>query len=250
MKRKNINKLLQSVSVIKLKARELMLSGENHITLILAIIVATVTAVAPIMILNMIYMWISQGVMDTLLFAFWAFITAPICMGILRLACLMAKRQSTSLTELFYGFSSFRTYVKYLGIAIVSLLVFLLPVVPIILAALLRVILAKLVSVEWILNATEWATFIISELLAIWLSCRLSFYSALAVSGNRVFRPLRQSFWRTRKKTRKTLRLWLSFLPLAFVSIIAILVPMVIYTLPYMLCAYALCALDIIENNQ
>ena len=250
MKRININKLGQSISVIKLKARELMLSGENHITLILAIIVATVTAITPIMSANMLYMWISEPVMDALVYAFWALITTPICIGILRLVCLMAKRQTTSLLDIFYGFSSFGTYVKYLGIAIVSFLVLSLPVVPIGIAALIRVLLAKLVCVEWILNAATLASLVATELVAIWLSCRLYFYSALAVSGNRVFRPLRQSFLKTRKKTRETICLWLSFLPLALVSIISILVPMVIYTLPYMLCAYALYVLDILEINQ
>ena len=250
MKRKNINKLGQPVSIVKLKARELMLSGENHITLILAIIVAGVTAIAPIMSLNMIYMWMSQSVMDALCFAFWTLILLPICMGVLRLACLMAKRQGASSIDVFFAFSSFKTYVKYIGIGIVSLLIFLLPVVPIGVAALLRVLLAKLVSVEWILNTAALVSLAATELLAIWLSLRLSFYSALALTGNSVFRPLRQSFWKTRKREGRTACLWLSFLPLALVSIIAILVPMVIYTLPYMLCAYALYALDILENNQ
>ena len=74
---KNKYQHLQSSRLVKAKAKELMLSNENHIKLILAIIIAFTTAVMPIMMLSVIYDYISDDVYNVAFIVLEVLLTAP-----------------------------------------------------------------------------------------------------------------------------------------------------------------------------
>lgn len=237
-------------NLLRSKAKELMLSGENHIKLILAVIIIFASGVVPILISNMVYNYIEAPWADILLIAFEGLLVIPLWLGILRMATLMAKKNTVSVSDLFFAFSSVRAYFKFLLVGVISLILFVLPIILLIFIIGLIMTMEIVGAIELIAQVAVLAFFIALLLPSIWLCCRASLFSALAVNEKGVIKPFFKSIKKTKRKATEIFVSFVGMFPLLIISVLAILLPLVVYTLPYMLCMYAIGAENLIENNE
>lgn len=240
----------QRMRLCKLKAKELMLSGENHLLLIFSLMILGATAIILQLIFSMIYAFFPYLMVDVALYVMTFLIEAPLVYGILRVVWRGADGEKCTIADIFEAFYTIGEWWRAILIFIIILII----------AA------AEIFLLAIPLSASEWmAELSISVKLAdslgvvgffavlfglALLNCRMSLFPMIAVKGLGVFKAIRCSFSLTKGRT---FRLWgyhLGFVPLLIVSALAVLVPMLIYTAPYMLCVYAIGVKMMCENNN
>jgi hypothetical protein len=235
---------------VKAKAKELMFSGENHLTLIFSLIVISVSAVIPLFVFSLIYTFYPYIVIDIAMMAMEFFVLAPLLFGLLSLITKMADGERVHLTDLFEGFSSFKAYTRSLCLGLVSV---------IIVALLVLFVSLPLMASSWMKSAglPAWICYsagivgtVVTSVIAILSACRMCLFPIFVAKGNGIYLSFTRSLLCTRKKTAEILMLALSFLPLVIVSALMVLVPMLIYTAPYLLSVWAVGAKTICENNE
>ena len=234
----------------KAKAKELMLSGENHLTLIFSLIIIAVSAVIPLFVFYLIYEFYPYAWVDAAMIAMEFFVLSPLLYGITSLVSGMADGENCRITDLFEALSGWKAYRRSLKFGAASVI-----------STALLLLLAglPLIASEWMESAglPVWSSAIVgiagalvSFPTVLWLCCRASLFPILAVKEHGSFQAIRRSFMLTRKKGRKLMLFALGFLPLVLVSVLAVFVPMLIYTAPYMLCVWAIGVKMICENNE
>lgn len=252
MKLKDMKKeyMRPEMRLVKAKAKELMFAGENHLTLIFSLLLITASAVVPLFVFSLIYEFYPYFVTDVAMLLMELLVVPPMLFGLVSMANKMAEGERCVLTDLFVGFSDFKTYRRSLFSFVaflVILVIFACPIaVPFVVAHLMR---SASVG-EGLILAEMIVGVVITSPLSIWLFCRMSIAPILNVKGEGVFRSTKRSFILTRKKGIKLVCFALRFIPLLFVSIVAVFVPMLIYTAPYLLCVWAVGAKMICENNE
>lgn len=236
--------------LVKAKAKELMLSGENHLMLIFSIIIIGVTAVMPQLVFSIIYGLFIYPWADVLTAALTFLLVLPIVFGLLSMVKRMADGEKCVISDLFECFCSAEAYFRSLALGFGLVLVAALNAILLAIPFVLNEWLISLPVDMWISDAVSAAALLVALALAFLIDCRLSLFSMLFVQGEGVFRAMAHSVSLTKGRTLRLAVYGLSFLPLVMISIVAVLVPMLIYTAPYMLCAYAIGAKMICENNE
>lgn len=252
MKLKNlINKYKHpSMRLVKAKAKELMLSGENHLTLIFSLVVTAVSVIIPLCVFSLIYELCPYAWVDAAMLLTEYLVLSPLLYGITSIASGMADGEDRRIVDLFEAFSSLKMYKRSLkfGLAVI------------VAAAALSLLAGLPLTVSgWLESAglPKWVAVIVgiagtlaSAPTALWLFCRASLFPLLMVREYGVFWAIKRSFVLTKGKGAELFLFALGFLPLVLVSVLAVFVPMLIYTAPYMLCVWAIGAKTIRENNE
>ena len=236
--------------LVNAKAKELMLSGENHLVLIFALIVIGVMAVFPELLLSMIYGFIVYPYADIAMAVLGFFLISPLFYGLLYMVSNMADGERCDLHELFDAFASARRFLRSISLGLALLLTAAISVLLIALPIAASEWLEEAGAPQWLAALEGIVGTVMASAVVLLLTCRMSLFPMLAVKEEGVFRAIARSFVLTKGKTFKLVRYALGFLPLVIVSILAVLVPMLIYTAPYMLCAYAIGVKMICENNE
>lgn len=240
----------QRMRLVRAKAKELMLSGENHLCLIFSLIIICVTAIIPWLLYGLVYYEVVFPLPEIALALAEIILVFPLLYGLLHITKDMAEGKKNDFRELFCAFSSSEGFFRSIALGIV---IALMTAASVLLVALPVAISDWMITlgVPQVLATLECVVGIagVCVLLAL-LCCRMSLFPMLVAGGAGVFSAIARSFALTRGKTFKLLRFAIGFLPLVLVSVVAVFVPMLIYTAPYMLCAYAIGVKTICENNE
>ncbi len=266
--------LRTQAAMVRRRARR-VLEG-NRMTLILSVIVLLVTAMGGYLVSVALYMagylyfgdalWVDLATY-ALMGVSGLFLVLPLGVGVWRLACLMTLRAQAAsrsphlpvtrdcptLDQLFYPFSSFRAYGRTLAVGLESLGWFSLYAgIPAIGFSILRHIFATM-SVRGVhmtlCNLLTLASLVLCVavgLLLFFLSGRrvgfgyfVFVHDGLALKEvNRYFRGFRRGFVRP-FVLRMSLTGWMAL------SVVAVLIPFVVHTVPYALCCGAVYAAEL-----
>ena len=235
--------------LISVKARELLLSGENYITLVFAIIVFALAAALPFVAYYMAYGSVSG---ELLIFAFFLlelFTAFPLLFGILRIAGLASQKADVSIPDVFYAFGSIKKYLKVISLGFIQIFKHLLPL-----------------SLGYIIANTVIYVFNVSGDLAGWLALvivllayalflplitRLYALNLLVMADDvNVIKGVKLSWGYTRKSTALLVGYSLKSIPLLIISIAAVCVPLVLYTMPFLFCAYVISCRRLIQKQN
>ena len=80
--------------LVKSRARELMLAGENHLLLIFSLLIIGTTAIIPQLIFGIIYAFYPYLIVDIACVVFTALLIAPLVYGVLRLVWRSANGEN------------------------------------------------------------------------------------------------------------------------------------------------------------
>ena len=232
--------------LIKAKAKELMFSGENHLLLIFSLVIIGASLFIPQLIFAMIYAFYPYLWVDIALAVFTFLLAAPLLCGLLRMVWRSANGERCTIADLFEPFC---TPFEYFRSVLITLLI-----AAILAAEVLIIIVPEVVTDmmldTWIAHSVGFFGSLIVLFGLLVLNSRIFIFPMLAAGGEKIFPSIAHSFRLTKGKTFRLLGYRLGFFPLLIVSILGVLVPLIIYTAPYMLCAYAIGVKTMCENNK
>ncbi len=242
-------KLISSCRLIKAKAKELMLAGENHLNIILALITVSSAAVAPVLICSMLYGQLGEVLYTLLLLSMELFLVSPMVFALLGMVRAMAKGERSPFSVVFSPYGSIKEYLKSLMMSLISAILLLMMIFGV---AMLVGTAASLFNKEMAVVEAVLSAFVglIITVLSVLLTFRLMVVPALVSDGVGLLRSVKRSFAATKRKGFRMLYLMLGLFPLTLISIIAVCVPLYVYTLPYLLCVYSVGVDALMKNNE
>jgi len=238
-----------SCRLIKAKAKELMLTGENHINILLGLIAVSSAAVAPMLICSMLYDQLGDALYTLILLAMEFFFVLPMVFALIGMARAMSKGERVPFSKVFSPYASIKEYLRSIAMSLVAtvILVIMMFGVAIVIGSVPSFFEEEPRIVETAIGAIIG---IIATALSVFLAFRLAAMPALLADGNGFWRSVKLSFSVTRKKCLRMLGIMISFLPLTAISVLAVCVPLYVYTLPYLLCVYSVGVDEMINNNE
>ena len=231
--------------IISAKAKELLFADENYITLILSVIIFALAAVLPF-----IAYYMAHGLVDgpwlTITFAALEILTAaPLFFGVIRIAGLASKKADMGLLDIFFAFDSAKNYFRILLLILVSIVRI---TTPLSIGYIVSYLAVNLLGAP---SEVIGLGMILSFVLFLPLNVRLYAVNFLvAADGEGIVRSIRKSWEYTCKNIMFLLAYSIKMLPLLIVSVAAICVPLVIYTIPFLLCAYSISCRKLILLKQ
>ena len=236
--------------LINAKARELLFANGNYITLLFAVIVFAVALILPFIAYYIAYGSINENVLILIFLLIEWLLSFPLLFGIIRISGLASKKADTGLIDIFYAFESVKNYFRVIFLGFIQIFKHLTPFSLGFILAHLTVYIFKIPSdlAIWVVIAFS----VIVYTLFLPLICRFYTVNILAVSdGVGVIKAIKLSWGYTRKNERFLIAFSLKMIPILIVSIAAICVPLVIYTIPFLFCAYAVnCRKLILSQKQ
>ena len=236
--------------LVKEKAKELMLAGENHLLLIFSLLIIGTTAILPRFIFSVIYAFYPYIAVDIALVVFTILLIIPLWYGLLRVAWRSANGEKCTITDLFEAFRSFEVYLKSFLISVATVIIAAVEVMLILVPIAISETMIDLAVKPLIADAVGIVGVLAVLLGLLLLNSRIMLFPMLAASGEKVFRSIGRSVKLTKGRAFRLLWYRMCFVPLVIVSVLGVLVPMIIYTAPYMLCAYAIGTKMMLENNN
>ncbi len=224
--------------LINAKAKELLLADENYITLIFANIIFTFALALPLIAFYMLYGFINENYLILTFLLIEIFFAFPIFWGIIRITGSALKKSDEGLIGVFYAFASIRNYLKVIFLGFIQTFKHLTPVSIGCVLAHLVIYACKIPSdlSIWVIVAFVFAVYA----LFLPIIGRLYVVNHLAVADDiGVIKSIKLSWGYTRKNLRFLIAFSLKMIPLLIVSIAAVCVPLVIYTMPFLFCTYA-----------
>ena len=236
--------------LVKSRARELMLAGENHLLLIFSLLIIGTTAIIPQLIFGIIYAFYPYLIVDIVCVVFTALLIAPLVYGVLRLVWRSANGEKCTIADLFEAFYTLEDYFRSFLLLLWTLLIAAIEVILLILPIAINEWMIDLAVKPLIADAVGIVGFFGVLFGLLLFNSRIILFPMLTASGERVLRSIGRSVRITKKKAFRLLGYRISCLPLLIISVLGVLVPMIIYTAPYMLCAYAIGTKMMLENNN
>ena len=234
--------------LISAKARELLFADENYITLILTIIVFAVVFMLPLI----VYLAYGSVNENSLILAFWLmefFLAFPLLFGIVRIVGLASKKADIKLMDVFYAFVSVRKYFKVIFLGFIQIFKHLTPISIGYILAHLVVYIFKIRS-----DLSIWVVIVFAlTVYALFLPLISKLYTVnlLTMADDvGVIRAIKLSWSYTRKNVLFLIAFSTKTIPLIMISIAAICVPLVIYTIPFLFCAYAVNCRKLIQTQK
>ena len=234
---------------IRAKAKELLFADENYITLILAVIIFAFAGVLPFVAYYMIYGFVDEPYLTIAFVAVEILTAAPLFFGLIRIAGLASKKADMGLIDIFFAFDSAKSYLRILLLTLVSILRITTPLS-------IGFILARLtISMFNITGMLSMVSTVVLMILvyALFLPLNIRLYAVnflVAADGEEIASSIRRSWEYTSKNTVLLLAYSIKMLPLLIASVAAICVPLVIYTIPFLLCAYSISCRKLILLKQ
>ncbi len=249
----NNNKTIKfgaSVRLLKAKGRELLFSGENHISLLLAILAVGVTAALPIAVSGMFYPFVSDGIYTLILLGLEFLFLSPLLTSVSRMSMRMSSGERVRFYEVFDDFSSVRTYLRSIAFSLVETVIFALTLfLAIMVAYFFSNDAAESFGNSIVPLALAAVVGTLSVMLVIFMIRLIPARAIFAMKG-KVFSSIKTALKLTRKKTFKIVCIFITLLPLIFISVALVCLPLLIYTAPYMICIYGLATEKLLENNK
>ena len=230
---------------ISAKAKELLFADENYITLILAVIIFALAGVLPIVALYMVSELVDRTILAVGFLAVEILTVAPLFFGLIRIAGLASKKADMGLLDIFFAFDSVKNYLRILLLTLVSILRITTPLAIGYIVSYLAV--NFLGAPSWVMVAG------MTVLFVLFLPLNIRLYAVdflVAADGDGVFRAIKVSWEYTRKNKKFLILYSIENLPLLIASVAAICVPLVIYTIPFLLCAYSISCRKLILLKQ
>ena len=234
---------------ISAKAKELLFADENYVTLILSVIIFALAGVLPIVALYMMSELVDQTILSVGFLAVEILTVAPLFFGLIRISGLASKKADMGLLDIFFAFDSVKNYLRILLLTLVSILRITTPLS-------IGFILARLaISTFNITGMLSMISTVVLMLLvyALFLPLNIRLYAVnflVAADGEKIASSIRRSWEYTSKSTVFLLAYSIKMLPLLIASVAAICVPLVIYTIPFLLCAYSISCRKLIILKQ
>ena len=236
--------------LIKAKAKELLLADENYITLIFANIVSAFAVVLPFIAYYILYGFIDENYLILAFLMIEIFFSFPVSFGMIRVAGLAQKKSDAELVCVFHSFVSIKNYFKVIILGFIQIFKHL---IPILLGSVLAHLIVYLCKIPGDLSIWVIIAFVL-VIYGLFLPLIGRFYlvNFLAVADDmRIGKAIKLSWGYTRKNVRFLIAFSLKMIPLLIVSIAAICVPLVIYTVPFLFCTYAVsCGKLILSQKQ
>ena len=243
-----------TVSSIDRSARALLRSGELHITLVFAFLIAVTTAVIPVFVGSLLSVVLPERLADAFLIAFELLVTMPTFFGLIQIPVqhLTDSGRAGNLFTMFGAFSQIKRYGNTLVAGGIAWLTALLPCATGAGAFLgVRFVLSRFVPFLPKKAETVMAVLagMVSFLLLLWLSRRLFLVGYYVCQGAAVGRAIGLSCRATRGHTGMLCALYVPLLLLTAVSAALLMLPLILWTAPYLSCVYAVVC-DRIECAQ
>ena len=232
---------VRNIKILKSKARELLFAGRNYFELILAFIITTTFCIVPIVICYLTSELFDELYITVLLLAIEIFISLPLFSGIYRMVGMAVQNQGHGLIDIFYAFSSIKTYLKVIFMNFISFLKY---VTPVSVSFIVSSVAAEILGSFNVLHEVAVAIGIIlmTVVLLLFLPVCSRFYAVrfLVMTEDLGAIKALNSSWRiTKHKAVKLTFLNISLMPLTVLSMAALLVPFVMYTFPFLICVYS-----------
>ena len=241
--------LKKRTRLINAKAKELLFADQNYITLILAVIVFALALILPLIAYYIAYGLVNENYLILFFLLIEFFVTFPLVFGIVRMVGLASEKFDMGLAEVFYAFGSAKKYFRVIFLGFIQIFKHLTPIS-------LGCILAHLVIYVFKIRSDISIWVIIAFAVAVYalfLPLVSKFYAVnlLATADDLgVIKSVRLSWSYTRKNIRFLIAFSIKTIPLLIVSIAAICVPLVIYTMPFLFCAYAVNCRKLIQMQK
>lgn len=225
------------------KARELLHAEGNHIKLINSVTIFVLTLIFPLLIVGVLsYVVNNNVILNVVYFALLIFTAMPIMSCIVRIAGMTYINRPNDLTEMFYGYSSIRSYGKAIFMSVISVLKLITPVsLGFLIGGIAYFILRQVLSLpESILPwcILIWAVTSIALYLPV---LRLYATLYLVIQKNMGFPEAVRTSWNmTKGNLLEIIKLQIRLIPLTVASVIPVGMPLVLYTVPYRICVYCI----------
>ncbi len=235
--------------LISAKARELLFADENYITLILTVIIFAVALILPLIAYYIAYGSVNENYLILAFLSMEIFLAFPLLFGIVRIAGLASKKADVELMDVFYAFGSVKKYFKVIFLGFIQAFKHLTPISLGCILAHLVIYIFKIrsdlsIGVIIVFALTVYALFLplISKLYAV---------NLLTMADDvGVIKAIKLSWGYTRENVRFLIVFSTKMIPILIISIAAICVPLVIYTMPFLFCAYAVNCRKLIQTQK
>lgn len=238
-----------SCRLIKAKAKELMLAGENHINILLGLITVSSVAVAPILICSMLYDQLGDMLYILVLLTMELFLVLPMVFALIGMTRDMSKGERVPFSKIFLPYASIKGYLRSFAMSLATTVVLVMIIVGVSVVSMSVSSFFEEGS-KMVETAIGVTIGLAVTTLSVLLALRLAAMPAFLADGNGFWRSTKLSFSITRKKSLRMLGLMISFIPLTAISVFAVCVPLYVYTLPYLLCVYSVGVDKMINNNE
>lgn len=242
--KKSENTEKKRIYVERSRARQLLFSGGNYITLVLACILCVPPIVLSYLLTGLVaeftVPWVPTVMFDLLSF----FVCLPMLMGAVRVAVALYCGGARPLSELFFAFSSYGTYIKTLVLGATAILNLGLKLAP---AAFTYVFVIRLAG-GFLPYFVPTALIVALGLLAgaavyVLIDFLLSpfdgmLFYAFADGGVRIIKGIGMAVRNRHGSLLRSAAVDLASLALIFLSALPLCLPLFLFTLPYLLCRY------------
>ena len=226
------------IIAIASRSRQLLFSGGSYITLVLTLVMCAPPAVLTYMLAALIseftMPWVPYAVMAALGF----FIFLPMAVGAVRVAVAIYCGGDNPISELFFAFSSYGTYLRVLCLTLIQALKLAVSLgIPVAAFNMLCRVLPKLLNgrAEVLAALISAVLFVLIELIMSPL--RGSLFCALADGDVRPIKGLVSAVKSRRRSLRESF-VRLTLVILILVSALPLGIPLLLYTAPYLLVRY------------
>jgi hypothetical protein len=231
----------KNIKLLKSKALELLYAGQNHIQFVLALIIAATFCVIPIVICFLASELLDETVLTVLLFVMEIFVAFPLFSGIYCMVGNASRNKEYGLIDIFFAFSSIKNYFRVIFMNLICFLKYVTPLsIGFIMYTVAVEILGSFNVPHELALSVGWILIIVSIVLLLPLCSR--FYAVrflVTVEDLGVIKAVKRSWQITKRNALKLIFLNISLLPLAILSVVALLVPFVVYTFPFLMCVYS-----------
>ena len=240
--------------LVNKRALGLMLAGSNYMTLVFSTVICIATSVIPYMVFALISEFMLPWFSFTVLFLLEFMIFVPMVLGARRVAILASRGTRADIGELFFAFRTLKAYVRSLFLAAFLLIKFLLPIVVALFGS--AVMSAMLDMTPLAGNASNILSCVFGVALFALMTVLISrFYGVAYVMLSdedgeaRIRSAIAESFRFCRKRCGFTVLSRIRMLPMTVVSVLLVMIPFVLFAMPYMMFAYGYRCRMICENT-
>lgn len=228
-------------AVVRSRARELLFSGGNYITLVLALALCAPPFVLVYVLSATVAAYTVLWVPYAMLFILAFLVAVPMVLGAVRVAVAIYGKSENPLSEMFFAFSSPWVYLRTLALAVILIAKLTVSVLPALTVK--SFVFAALRSVNVMTDLASLLGVIAGVMIFVLLEALLArfqglLFFAFADGGVEVLKAVDRSWRHCKGRTLQSLKLWLWFVPLVIISALPVCIPLILYTVPYMLCVY------------
>ena len=243
---------LNYIKLLKSKALELLCARKNYIELILAFIIASTFCIIPIVVCSLTSELLDETIFTIVLLCIEVFISIPIFSGIYRMIGKACRNKEYGLVDIFFAFTSTRNYFRVIFMNIISFLKYVTPIsIGFILSITLRDILGNF-NILYELVAIIVGVFMAAVILVLLPLCNRFYAVRFLVTAEDydIIGAIKRSWRITKRKAIKLTSLNFSLLPILLISVVALLVPLVIYTFPFLICVYSVACRRLLREEE